>query len=79
MLSCDKERQIYCYNKEQFLYTGFSPFAETENQEVSLPRAADKTSGLKCNQILHKALRQSMSLSRLHSSEIVLFQLHKLL
>lgn len=31
---------------------GFSPFAVMENQVALLPRAADKTSGLKCNQIL---------------------------
>lgn len=42
MLSRDKQRQIYCFNKEQLLYSGFSTFTEMENQKVSLPRAADK-------------------------------------
>lgn len=45
MLSRDKQRQIYCFNKEQLLYSGFSPFTEMENQKVSLPRAADKNLG----------------------------------
>lgn len=46
----DKKGQICYYNKDKFLTQVFPPFPE--NQVVSLPRAADKTSWLKRNQIL---------------------------